>query len=68
MYYQYCVACSCYEYDCHGLEGCIRLQPGYLGPHDRHRMRQRHLSIKACEYGYTEAEHMTNGQYTGCPK
>jgi hypothetical protein len=29
MYFRFCEACNCYEYDCHGLEGCIKLDPDY---------------------------------------
>ena len=41
MYYKYCAACDCYEYDCHGLEGCIMLGVGYLNPRVRADMRRR---------------------------
>lgn len=40
MYFRFCDACKCYEYDCHGLEGCIHHEPGYKNAHQRHRDRQ----------------------------
>ena len=30
LYFKYCGACRCYEYDCHGVKGCIKLRPGYV--------------------------------------
>ena len=39
MYFRYCSACSCYEYDCHGLPGCIKLEAEYKPAHARHRDR-----------------------------
>ena len=41
MYFRFCEACNCYEYDCHGLEGCIRNEPGYKPAHQRARERAK---------------------------
>ena len=39
MYFKFCDACNCYEYDCHGLEGCIRRDPNYRTARERERDR-----------------------------
>lgn len=39
MYFKFCDACRCYEYDCHGLEGCITQEPGYKNAHARYKER-----------------------------
>lgn len=41
MYFIFCDACQCFEYDCHGLEGCITLEDNYLKPHRRYDIRKR---------------------------
>ena len=40
MYFRFCKACNCYEYDCHGLEGCIHHEPDYKPAHQRARERR----------------------------
>jgi hypothetical protein len=44
MYFKFCYACNCYEYDCHGeglSPGCIKDQPGYTPAHTRARNRAK---------------------------
>ena len=36
-YYMYCDACDCYEYDCHGITGCIKNVDGFVGAHERYK-------------------------------
>ena len=40
MYFRYCHACNCYEYDCHGIKDCIALEEGYNPAHVRDRLRR----------------------------
>lgn len=40
MYFRFCKACKCYEYDCHGLEGCIHHEPDYKPAHQRAKERK----------------------------
>ena len=41
MYFIFCQACNCFEYDCHGLEGCIKREDNYQPPRQRYAVRQR---------------------------
>jgi hypothetical protein len=36
-YFWWCEACKCFEYDCHGYDGCVTHEPGYQNPHIRNR-------------------------------
>ena len=43
MYFRFCQACNCYEYDCFGPAhryDCIKGEPDYKPAHQRARERQ----------------------------
>lgn len=50
MYFRFCEACNCYEYDCHGLEGCIKLEDGYRNATQRHSDRKAEEEMGTYEY------------------
>ena len=54
MYFRFCEACNCYEYDCHGTswrKDCIKGEPDYKPAHQKARERKS-LELGPVERGF----------------
>jgi len=61
MYFRFCEACNCYEYDCHGRSyrsECIKGEPDYKPAHRRHKERQEERLVELVR---NETKHRERG-------